>query len=440
MCHSRTDLTRFGLSICVLLAGLSCPPRGAIPPRETANESGITLFFTGDELGALKPCGCSGGQLGGLEKRPAVFNTVPASKRVIVETGTLVANDGTQDLIKFRILFEAFTKIGYDVVHLTAQDVAIAERLGLSQSRDYPYAIIAAQWPAGGADRPHSFTKEIAVNGRHIAVIVGSADAKADTPEKVRRFWDAKTGLMVKVLVLQNSDRNTLEEWTGKSGADCIVCPSRTDEPEVLSPPKAKPLVFSTGRFGRHISRVDVVFSPPSQSTELRLTDIRVEEKLANDEALVQLHKQYQVLVKDSKLLENYPRVPLPNYLQYVGSESCESCHLYEYTQWSTQLHASAFATLEKVGSDYDPECVVCHVVGMDHEGGFVTPEKTPHLKNVGCEVCHGPGSEHKGAGGHVHTTEPKTGCIQCHTPERSGGYAGHEEEYRKKIVHWLEP
>jgi hypothetical protein len=325
-------------------------------------------------------------------------------------------------------------------VHLTAQDVAIGERLGLSQASDHAYKTVAARWPAGLKDRACSAAKEFIIDGRNVSVIIGSADAKTDTAEKASQFWAAQTGRSVKVLILENGGGNLLDEWTAKSGADCIVCPSATDEPQVLSPPKAKPLVFSTGRFGRHVSRLDVAFSSQNQAMEMRLKDIRVEEKLFDDQALVQLYKQYQVLVKDSNLLEAYPRVPLPNRLQYFGSKSCENCHLFEYTIWNTLPHASAFATLEKVGSDRDPECVICHVVGMEREGGFVTAEKTPHMKNVGCEICHGPGSEHVIGGGHVLTTEPKSACVRCHTPEHSGGYAGHEDEYRKKIVHWMEP
>jgi hypothetical protein len=425
---------------CTLLSGLSCPPKGTVQSRETPNENSITLFFTGDEQGALKPCGCSGGQLGGLEKRPAVFNTIPASRRMTIETGGLVPGDGAQDLIKFRIFLEAFGLIGYDVVHLTARDATIRENLGLAQDTGNPYKTIAAQWPPGPAGRPGSISKEFTVAGRSLSVVVGSADAKADPVEKAIKFWETGTGQILRVLILQNADDNLLGEWVAKSGADCIVCPSRTDDPQVLSSPKARPLVFSTGRFGRHISRLDVAFSPQSQAPEMQLKDIRVDEKLANDEALVRLYKQYQTIVKESGFLETYRRVPLPSFLQYIGSKSCESCHLYEYTLAMTQRHANAFATLEKVGSDGDPECVICHVVGMDRETGFVTPEKTPHLKNVGCEVCHGPASEHVRGGGRVPTTEPKIACVQCHTPEHSGGYAGHEDEYRKKIMHWMEP
>ena len=152
------------------------------------------------------------------------------------------------------------------------------------------------------------------------------------------------------------------------------------------------------------------------------------------------LYKQYQILVKLGNLLEKYPRVPLPDDLSYVGSKKCASCHEYEYDKWSTKAHADAFATLVEVGSDYDPECVICHVVGMDRASGFITASRTPEMKNVGCENCHGPGSEHVRTWGQAATVEPKSACVDCHTPEHSSGYAGHEAEYLQKIVHWREP
>jgi hypothetical protein len=436
----RFDVTLAAIAICTIAAGVSCPAYKALRPDPTQTNDEITLFFSGDELGALKPCGCSSGQLGGLEKRPAVFDETPASRRMTIETGDLVEGDGPEDLIKFRIFCQAFALIGYDVVHLAPHDVGIVESLGLLKDQDQPYAVIAAQRLGEPPDRPSSFSKDFVIGGRKVTVIVAVADTKTDSPERIHRLWRSPSGQTVKVLILQNSYDSALGEWVLSSGADCVVCPSRVDDPELLSEPGAKPLVFTTGRFGRHIRRLDVTLSPDDEGLGMQLTDVPLVEKLPDNAALVRLYKQYQVLVKDAGLLKTFPRVPLPDYLRYVGSANCESCHLYEYTLWSTKAHAHAFASLEKVGSDYDPECVICHVVGMDRESGFVTSESTPQMENVGCEVCHGPGSEHIRAGGHVPTTEPKASCTQCHTPEQSNGYAGHEDEYLRKIVHWWEP
>ncbi len=410
------------------------------PAHPAASADSVVLFFSGSTLGSLKPCGCSGGQLGGLEKRPAIFNEVPAARRLVLDTGAMVQSDGEQDLIKFRILFEAFRLLDYDAVNLTRQDVEMAETLGLVASQEHPFAVVSCESGALGAVRPRSFTKKCVARGREISVTVAAFDAQADLAEQAAEFFEsAARGQQLNVLILQNCDADSVAAWAGTCGADCIICPSTSDEPQLLSEPGEGPLIFTVGRFGRHICRVEVDLSGPG-GPALRFADIPVAEDLPRDGALVRLYEQYQRLVRDSGLLEKYPRVPLPDRLRYAGSKSCEFCHLYETAMWSVNPHADAFATLVEVGSDRDPECVVCHVVGMDRESGFITEERTPGLKNVGCETCHGPGSQHNASQGLTPTTEPKTACLDCHTPEHSSGYAGHEEEFREKIMHWWEP
>jgi len=210
----------------------------------------------------------------------------------------------------------------------------------------------------------------------------------------------------------------------------------------IVSDPNKRPLVISVGRYGRYVGMLQIRSADAEDKLKLSFSAIPITEDLRPNSSLVELYKFYQQLVRDETLVEEYPRFPLRNGLEYMGSESCKGCHEHEdeYEKWSTKAHAHAYATLERVGSQFDPECVVCHVVGMQYESGFVSAEKTGHLKNVGCENCHGPGSEHIRSGGKVKTTKPKSGCADCHTPETSGEYAGNEERYLEKIIHWREP
>ena len=78
--------------------------------------------------------------------------------------------------------------------------------------------------------------------------------------------------------------------------------------------------------------------------------------------------------------------------------------------------------------------------MGFEYESGFVSAETTPQFKDVGCENCHGPGSEHIRTQGAAQTTEPRADCVDCHTPDNSTNFAGNEELYLKKIIHWREP
>jgi hypothetical protein len=423
----------------VLVAGLSCPAgtdRPAARPSVTAGA--LTLFFTGRELGSLKPCGCSGGQLGGLEKRPAIFREAPASNRLIVATGDLVEGDREQDLIKFRILFEALRELHYDVVLLTDRDADLAGRLDLLADPQQAFSVLRGD----GEGRTALFERRFVCQGREMAVRIAGAGAEEASAEQAAALLEeAREVPTLDILVLQQYDPNSLAALAAQTpGVECIICPSADDEPRVLSRPGARPLIFTVGRFGRYVCRLDVTLDRRTGEPVPRFEAIAVGEKLADDEALVQLYRQYQQLVADANLLEKQPRVPLPDGLSFIGSSACARCHEFEHGKWSTRPHAGAYAALRKVGSDRDPECVVCHVVGLEYESGFVNREKTPHLTDVGCESCHGPGSRHAETVGQATTVPPRMHCRDCHTPERSAGYAGHEEEYMQKIVHWREP
>jgi hypothetical protein len=402
----------------------------------------IVVFFTGNVLGSLKPCGCSGGQLGGLERRTSIFATVPKASRLIVDTGSLVQGDGEQDLLKFRILLEAMRLLGYDLVHFNPQDVEIASSLGVLNNADKPFDTIATNGHDTGL--PRFFARQFVVGGHRICINVAAFDARTGPPGQVAGlFPDSGSAEPVNILILEGCEGQAVQNvlLAMPPAVDCVICPSDADEPRLISGPDDRPLAFTVGRFGRYISQVGISVSSQDRQLTLRFASTPVEEKLVKDDSLVRLYRSYQQLVDDSNLLEKSPRIPLPRQdITFVGSKACARCHDYEYEKWAAQAHARAFASLAKVGSDRDPECVVCHVVGMEYSGGFVTAEQTPHLKDVGCEVCHGPGSEHVLTSGQTRPGEPRKSCLKCHTPEQSGGYAGHEEEFMKKIQHWREP
>jgi hypothetical protein len=407
------------------------------PARKTDE---ITVFLTGNGLGVLKPCGCSGGQLGGLERRPAVFNSVPANRRLIVDTGSLVKDDGEQDLIKFNILVQAFSLLGYDVVNLTEEDMEIAGSMGLIEGIGSLFSIITSQRPTD-ANVPTKFKKKFPIKGETITVTVAAFDVESAPIEQIGELFTPQPGLQtVNILILNSCVPGIINSITKTGIGDCLICPAESDEPALLSEPGKKPLVISVGRFGRYVCKLQIKPAKDKSKPKLSFDTIAVTEELDPNSSLVSLYQVYQQLVKEANLIEKIQRFTLPGGLEYTGSKSCKDCHEYEYEKWSTKSHAHAYATLERVGSELDPECVVCHVVGLKYEGGFVSVQETGDLKDVGCEVCHGPGSEHIKTLGKTETTEPKKDCVYCHTPEHSGEYSGNKERYFEKIIHWREP
>ena len=454
--------------ICVLAFGASCvsdvssePSAKSRPAHSTSNRMGgarhktdvLTVFFTGNGLGELKPCGCSGGQLGGLDRRAAVLNSVPEHKRLIVDTGSLVKSDSEQDLIKFNIILQAFKLLDYDVVSLSEEDIEIGKNVGLLEDIGPVFDIISPHG-SSGANIPVKFTKRLPLGGKTAIVTIAAFDAKSAPIEQMGQLFTTASDVSpstiepepdthrINILILNHCDDAIIDFIARRMPiVDCVVCPAESDEPVVIGDSQKRPLVFTVGRFGRYVCKLQITDTTEGKDKpKLSFLAIPVEEDLKPEDSLVQLYKDYQQLVRERNLLEKYLRVPLPDGLEYAGSESCKACHEYEYGKWSRNVHAHAYAILERVGSQFDPECAVCHVVGMEYESGFVSEQKTGHLKNVGCENCHGPGSEHIITAGQTGFTELKSACIDCHTPEQSGDYAGNERDFLEKIVHWREP
>ena len=415
----------------------------------------ITVLFTGNELGSMKPCGCSGGQLGGLDRRYAVFSAVKPENRLIIDTGSLVPELTEQNLIKFNTIVQAFTQLGYDLVNLTEQDVIIARQAGLLEGLDSAFHCISANG-LEDVNLPAKFTKRFLLDDLTLDVTV----AVADTDKQILQIAGSlpvtvsRSTMPVNILIVSRPD--AVAAAAEAKTVDCIIVPPRSDEPMLISDTNVGPMVISAGRLGKYVGKIRVELPAQTDKPRLFFSTIPVTEDLQQYQPLVELYKDYQRMVKDARLLEGYPRFVPPDNLEYVGSRSCKLCHDYEYEKWLTSgqvfipalakqassdsRHADAYATLEKVNSHYDPECVICHVVGMKYQTGFVSPTQTPDLKDVGCENCHGPGSEHIKSLGAVETSGPISTCTDCHTSERSAEYAGNEKQYFEKTIHWRQP
>src|SRR5207253_234634 len=107
--------------------------------------------------------------------------------------------------------------------------------------------------------------------------------------------------------------------------------------------------------------------------------------------------------------------------ISFAGSQSCGTCHSKALGVWKRSGHAKALGTLEHEGHDRDPECLPCHVVGLQSSHGFWSKQKTPQLAAVGCESCHGAGLGHAKNPWKVSLPKVTTStCGSCHTSNTS--------------------
>lgn len=108
----------------------------------------------------------------------------------------------------------------------------------------------------------------------------------------------------------------------------------------------------------------------------------------------------------------------------YVGVEECSYCHPEAIAFWEKTKHFQAWETIEKVGKQFNFDCIYCHVTGFDEPGGS-NLAVNEHLRDVQCETCHGPGSLHVDADGKetpksLTVRPPESLCKDCHNAEHS--------------------
>jgi len=410
--------------------------------KHKGDKSDLSILITGNVMSTLKPCGCTTEQIGGFEKRTAVISNFPKDKRFILDTGNFLEKKSEQDYIKFGIIFQALDSLGYDLVSLTEDDFNTAVEFGLINSTLFDMIYHSDRSEEYNIKTKFKKTFVLADNKLDLTVV----SANCDTPEfdaLTDSFENDSNNTKLNILITDNCDQPTKDLLEDIELIDVVICPAAADEPVILDNNIKKPLFVSVGKIGEYFAKLSVNIK--NGKLDLDFSRIPLEEKLPSDPALVQLYKDYQLMVKEEKLLERVTRTPFPGGLEYFGSDSCgiSSCHKYEYDIWSKHPHADAYQTLVEVNSQYDPECIECHVVGFGIESGFVN-EKSPNgLRNVGCEICHGPRSEHlkyvtSGQEEPI-TVDPLTSCFKCHTYDHSPEFEAKEDLYRKNSVHWKE-
>ena len=116
-----------------------------------------------------------------------------------------------------------------------------------------------------------------------------------------------------------------------------------------------------------------------------------------------------------SVLLMKRQSNPFAHFQGYQGTHVCTECHTQEAKSWAITHHAQAYNTLKKIQKLEEPECVSCHVVGLNAPTGFVLGDHSSALKDVGCEACHTQSGPHDNE-----YADPKESCVGCHDEKHS--------------------
>ncbi len=438
-----------------------CGNETDINMSKTLSTSDIHVVFTGEENGYLEPCGCSEKQLGGFSKRHTLINHLREKDEnlILLSLGDLTGRVGRQDEIKMETAIESLDLMGYAAHNIGEKDLDMGTDLldYLSQISNVDFISSNIDFTTQALNIKPYVIKEIKTKNTTLKVgvlgIVSLELLESDyqglevmdpslSLKPLLRDLQDKTDILILLSHAEMEESIVIAEECPE--LDLIISGHLVDRPDLYIEKVNHTSVIPVGEKGKYVG--EITLAPQQKWTDedehfnnlppaIEITPL--DGEFADSPEIEALLSIYQQRLMDEELLAQVFKSDPPSNLTYIGNDDCVLCHNKIFKHWEVTGHASAYETLVKAGHEYDPECVECHVVGLNFFTGFETIESTPELKGVGCESCHGAGSDHKEIQSRDYGMVNVENCEICHNDEHSPNFEF--KEYWKKIKHPLE-
>ncbi len=451
------------VSLLLILSNQGCNRHSGKEPGDSLNKTSsaptIYVVFTGEENGYLEPCGCSEVQLGGLMKRHTLINHQRGKDEnwILLSLGDLPGKVGRQDEIKMETALDALDRMGYVAHNIGEKDLNMGiDLLGyLSQisNVDFVSSNIVDLDTSAFNIKPY-IIKEIKTEESILKVgilgivspeLIESAYQDVTVVDPVLALKPLLSDLYDKTDILILLSHAEMEESIKIAEVypelDLIISGHLVDRPDLYLKKVNNTYVIPVGEKGKYVGKITLSTRQKESGEDEHVNSsspvietIPLDEKVEDSSEIVMLLKIYQERLKDEELLAQVFKSDPPSNLTYIGNDDCAACHNKIFKHWKETGHASAYETLVKAEHEYDPECVECHVIGLNYFTGFETIESTPALKGVGCESCHGSGSDHKETLSKDYGKVGVENCEICHNDEHSPHFEF--KNYWQKIKH----
>ncbi len=390
----------------------------------------ILIVYSGNTLGELKPCGCAREEdQGGFEKRMSYLKKVRAGSEniLLLDTGDSFKEPTRQGKVKAKYLLKAMVKMKYDAVMPGDHDFVYGNSF-LKEQKGIPWILSNIEMEPLAGVRVKSFGEGLKAAIIAVAdpdLLYGSrhsGDKIIPVREAVRsqlRQLDGESPDLV--VLLTHMEREKALAFLDVEGVDVIVNGhmEKDTDPIDMEPVLKNGRIFvQPGPRGQKMGELTVMIGPEGKkSFEQKMVPLG--SKIALDPEMVQLYEEYNKEVEDlffASLSERKGK----KLTVFATDKVCKTCHPKIHTTWEQSRHGHAYNTLRKINKAFDPECLICHVVGWNEPGGFVSEIDTPDLRNVQCEVCHGPALEHASAPAPGFGQDAKQACKKCHVKNHS--------------------
>lgn len=321
-------------------------------------------------------------------------------------------------------------KIGFIGMPAIQPEEAVAYTAGALALRKQGAEVVVALLPIGG-ENGRDFAKQL----NAIDIIVGGGNEKIDLPAVIEGSLYVEAGDDGRYLGLLHFHKQGKGPFAfydgGQSARQALEGRIARLQNEIADLPEGPGRSARQEKLQTLLTEQQNLKTPPPPTTSYVSWELHaIDKKLPTAEWATKELAQYNHSLCDMAQTATSDRVCMPatdTASTYVGTATCQACHVQAMQVYEKTKHAQAWATLEHAGKTCDVGCINCHSVGFEKAGGYCRIQDTEKFKNVGCENCHGPGS------GHVdHPTDKKawssqfnahpnqSTCIECHNQEHS--------------------
>ncbi|MBF0154991.1 MAG: hypothetical protein HQL64_14725 [Magnetococcales bacterium] len=382
---------------------------GLLPTVQSAiaQAADLTVVYSGNLEGHLEPCGCAAeSDFGGLDRHAVWLDRFRTERpeAVVIANGGLLVGGGTTERVKAEFILRGFALLRYDALGLQWSDLAFG--------RDFlatpPLPWVASNWRDAGFKSSQALQRGSrkvlflswldpaaapkTAGGNPIYPLEASMAALAEQTLSAR-----KEGFFVILATALDLSR---AKQLPLAGVDLVLL--QADETMGNPVRIQETLAVRPGKWGMRLGVLDVQLNAEGRIVDWQHQVADLGADLGHSPRMAPWYTAYtdRVRTANQERIAQLRTRRQGDAGSFVGADKCQSCHERQYQSWQASAHARALPTLERVSKDFDPDCLICHTVGLTLPGGFIDKGVTPHLAGVQCESCHGPGREHVTEGG----------------------------------------
>ena len=382
------------------------------------------------------PCGCCGGQKGGLPARASYLVDKVESATgdayvdfLLLDCGSFSNNDTETTFIQSRYTARSYGMMGYDAVNIGKNEISMPqERLGQilaefgrsADTTEVPVvsANLDVTFPEGstiidGRINIDEYARVRLEDGQRVFItgVVGMTCLRhgladelgyriMNPAERVARVVSiAKRNELVIVLTNGLSEEE-VEDLLEIDRIDVIAGVEPQMVPEEYrktGEPLDKILLPEGEDRGRVIGRCEFTRDGADSLTINEIAMDPLPKGMGKHPMIVSLLEEMSAEVTEYHrgLHQEMMNRDLDTVVDYVGRTACAECHNEIYQEYMKSKHAFAVTSLVDIGESRNGLCLPCHTTGFGEVTGFSMVSRTDNLDSVGCEQCHGPGEVH---------------------------------------------